>query len=409
MRCSLVLVSLFLLPPLTTARQVVAADELRLQKIASDDFALEVFDNSPTLSQALAINATGQIIGLREVADEAGTQLSQRPFFIEGQQMTTIPLLEDYSNLEIRALSDTGLVVGYASRPLGHPQGSVTGFVWDSKTGKMTRLMPADQDIACHAQGISGDGTRITGYTAGSEPSRMLPCLWTWDESQNTWLAETLDSIDDLNPYIMSSSVLISPDGQRIVACITVDKPSVNVFDSSLVQWTHIDGQWQRKLLSDEQLYLSSINNAGQIAGTITTQAGRQPCMVDAAGKIAMIDLLPGDVSGEARGINADGTVVGFSDDPLGPEGGPQAFVWHQGTAVPMLLPEGTTASMAIDINDAGQIAGLLDVLRVDTSAPSDTGPSKDSDSTDSDGSTVVDEPSVQTLAFRWTPKPGVK
>lgn len=409
MRCRLVLVCLSLLAPLSSARPVVAADELRVQKMASDDFALEVFDNSPTLSQALAINATGQIIGLREVADEAGTQLSQKPFFIDGQQMTTIPLLEDYSNLEIRALSDTGLVVGYASRPLGHPQGSVTGFVWDSKTGKMTRLMPADQDVACHAQGISDDGTRITGYTAGSEPSRMLPCLWTWNESEKTWLVETLDSIEDHNPYIMSSSVLISPDGQRIVACITVAIPSNNVYDSSLVQWTHIDGQWQRKLLSDEQMYLSSINNAGQIAGTITTEAGRQPCMIDAAGKIAMIDLLAGDVSGEARGINAAGTVVGFSDDPFGPEGGPQAFVWNQETAVPMALPQGTTASMAFDINDAGQIAGLLDVLRVDTGAAPDTGSAEDSDSTDSDSATVVDELSVQTLAFRWTPKRSAK
>lgn len=409
MRYCLALISLSLLVPLTSFGPVVAVDELRVQEITGDEFGLEVFDNSPTLSQALAINATGQIIGLREVADEAGTQLSQKPFFIDGQQMTTIPLLADYSNLEIRALSDTGLVVGYASRRLGHPQGSVTGFVWDSKTGKMTRLMPADQDVACHAQGISGDGTRITGYTAGSNPSRMLPCLWTWNESEKTWLVETLDSIEDHNPYIMSSSVLISPDGQRIVACITVDKPSVNVFDSSLVQWTHSDGQWQRKLLSDEQMYLTSINNAGQIAGTITTQAGRQPCMIDASGKIAMIDLLPGDVSGEARGINAAGTVVGFSDDPLGPEGGPQAFVWNQGTAVPMTLPQGTTASMALDINDAGQIAGLLDVLRVDTGTGPDAGSTEDNDSTDSDSATVEDEASVQTLAFRWTPKPSAK
>lgn len=408
MRCCLLLVSLSILAPATRFWPMVAADELRVQKMAGDEFTLEVFDNSTTLSQALAINATGQIIGLREVADEAGTQLSQRPFFIDGQQMTMLPLLDGYSNLEIRALSDTGLVVGYASRPLGHPEGTLTGFVWDSKTGKMTRLMPADKDVACHAQGISGDGTRITGYTAGSEPSRMLPCLWTWNDPQDAWVVETLDTIEGLNPYIMSSSVLISPDGQRIVACITVAIPSNNVYDSSLFQWTHIDGQWQRKLLSDEQMYLSSINNAGQIAGTITTQQGRQPCMIDAAGKIAMIDLLPGDVSGEARGIDADGTVVGFSDDPLGPDGGPEAFVWKQGTTAPMALPQGTTASMAFDINDAGQIAGLLDVPRIGATVPSGAASADDSsDLPDVDRSTVVDEISIQTLAFRWTPKPG--
>ncbi len=417
MRCCLVLSFLTMWAPLTCVCPVVAGDELRVLKTSGDEFTLEVFDNSRTLSQALAINATGQLIGLREVSDEAGTQLSQQPFFIDGQQASAIPLLEGYSNLEISALSDTGLVVGYASRPIGHPQGSLTGFVWDSKTGKMTRLMPADRDVGCHAQSISADGTRITGYTAGSEPSRMLPCLWTWNASEGAWAVETLDTIQDVNPYIMSSSVLISPDGQRIVACITVAKLSDHVYDSSLHQWTHVDGQWQRELLSDEQMYLSDINNAGQIAGITTTQRGRRPCMVDAAGQITLIDLLPGDESGEAHGIDAAGTIVGFSDDPPGPLGGPQAFVWRRGATAPVTLPPGTTASMAFDINDAGQIAGLVDVVRTAPAEKPQTPPEKSSatDLDRDDGTaevattSAVDEASVQTLAFRWTPKPGSK
>lgn len=407
MRLCLWLVCLSVLPPFTCDWPIAAANDLRVHKVTGDEFTLEVFDNSRTLSQALAINASGQIIGLREVADEAGTQFSQQPFFIDGQQMVMLPLLEGYSNLEIRALSDTGLVVGYASRPVGHPQGSLTGFVWDSKTGTMTRLMPADQDVACNAQSISGDGTRISGYTLGSEPSRMLPCLWTWNATEKTWAVETLDSIEDFNPYIMSSSVLISPDGQRIVACITVAILPGNNFDSSLHQWTHIDGQWKRELLSDEQMYLCDINNAGQIAGTITTQQGRQPCRIDAAGEVTMIDLLPGDESGEARGINAAGIIVGFSDDPIGPEGGPQAIVWSEGVTAPMALPQGTTASMAFGINEAGQIAGLLDVASGDSAEHSPTHSTTDGDSVDAVAE--VDESSVQTLAFRWTPKPHSK
>lgn len=406
MRRCLLLVSLSVLTTLCGDWPLVVADELRVQKTVSDKFTLEVFDNSLTLSQALAINATGQIIGVREVANEAGTQLSQQPFFIDGQQMTMIPLLEGYSNLEICALSDSGLVIGYASRELGHPQGSLTGFVWDSKTGQMTRLMPADQDVSCHAQAISADGTRITGYTNGSQPSRMLPCLWTWNANENAWTVETLDTVTDLNPYIMSSNVLISPDGQRIVACITVAKLAAHIYDSSLYQWTLVDGQWQRELISDEQMHLRGINNAGQIAASITTSEGRQPCIIDAAGKITLIDLLPGDISGEARGINATGTVVGFSDDPPGPEGGPQAFAWSQGTTAPLALPSGTTASMAFGINDAGQIAGLLDVARGVLASQSRPGSKTDSDTAaDLNDSTVGDELSVQTLAFRWTPK----
>ncbi len=395
---SYLLVSLLALAPFTGCWRVAASNDLRVRNVAGDDFTLEVFDNSRTLSRALAINATGQIIGLREVADEAGTQLSEQPFFFDGQKMTTLPLLDGYTNLEIRALSDSGSVVGYASRPLGHPQGSLTGFVWDSKTGKMTRLMPAGQDTGCHAQAISADGTRITGYTAGSLPSRMLPCLWTWSAATKTWDIQTLDTLEEFNPYIMSSNVLISPDGQRIVACITVAALPNNIFDSSLFQWTRVDGQWQRQLLSDEQMNLSDINNSGQIAGTVTTQQGRRPCRIESSGEIKLIELLPGDESGEARAIDESGTVVGFSDDPAGPTGGPQAFVWSHGSTRPLALPRATTASMAFGINEAGQIAGLLDVASSAAAVP-------DSDQPDSD----LDDLNIQTLAFRWTPKVSAK
>lgn len=411
MRRNLVLVALSMCAPLTCYWALAIAAELRVQTTNGEGFTLEVFDNSQTLSQALAINATGQIIGIREVADEAGTQLSQQPFFIDGRQMSALPLVEGYSNLEIRALSDNGLVVGYASRPVGHPQGSLTGFVWDSKTGKMTRLMPADQDVACHAQGISADGTRISGYTAGPQPSRMLPCLWTLNAAENKWAIETLDTIEDFNPYLMSSNVLVSPDGQRIVACVTVAKLSEYVYDSSLVQWTHIDGQWRREQLSDEQMHLCDINDAGQIAANVTTQLGRQPCMIDAAGKITLIDLLTGDETGEARGINTAGTIVGFSDDPPGPDGGPQAFVWNQGVTTALSLPPQTTASIAFGINDAGQIAGLVDVVSSNSAnSPPATGTPDSAKPADSETDTTqansqIDEPSVQTLAFRWTPK----
>lgn len=93
-------------------------------------YTLDIFDNTPTFSQALAINATGQIIGIREVAREEGTILSQEPFFIDGSSRPCVPLLDEYTNIELNALSDNGLVVGYASDLLGILRGSTTGFVW---------------------------------------------------------------------------------------------------------------------------------------------------------------------------------------------------------------------------------------------------------------------------------------
>ncbi len=368
---------------------------MTVQSVDEENFALDIFDNSQTFSQALAINSTGQIIGFREVAEEAGAILSQEPFFMDGQRATRVPLLDGYTNTEVCALSDNGLVVGYASRPIGHPHGSLTGFVWDSKTGVMTRLPAAGKDRSCHAQSINAAGDRITGYTAGSEPSRMLPCVWSWSPFEKKWQVETLETIEDYNPYLMSSSVLISPDGQRIAACITVAVLPNNNYDSSLFQWRLEEGEWKRQLISDDQMHLRSMNDAGQIAGVITRDSVRLPCAVDPSGKVTLIDLLPGDVSGEARGINSMGTIVGFSDDPPGVEGGPLAFVWKHGTTSELALPVGTTASAAFGINERGQVAGLLDVsvADVETNSKSEVADSEKA------------EEGVRTLAFRWTPK----
>ena len=395
MRCRLLLASLIVPALLTACSPLVPPSGLRVQQVEEAQFLLDIFDNSPTFSQALAINAEGQIIGLREVADETGMVLAQEPFFIDGQQTTRVPLLDGYTNIEVRALSDKGQVVGYASRPMGHSEGSLTGFIWDSKTSVITRLMPAEGDISCHAQAISADGMTISGYSAGSGPPRMRPCVWTWSEADKLWQTTTLETLDDYNPYVMSSSVQISPDGRRIAACITVARLPNDMYDSSLYQWQQVDGKWTLELVCDEQMYLCDMNDAGQIAGIITTEQGRMPCHVDASGQVTLIDLLPGDVIGEARGIDAAGTIVGFSDDPPGPQGGPVAFVWRQGTTSPLELPAGTTASAAFGINDQGQVAGLLDVL-------DEAAVAVKQDATD----TQVDEETlVQTLAFRWTPK----
>ena len=44
-----------------------------------------------------------------------------------------------------------------------------------------------------------------------------------------------------------------------------------------------------------------------------------------------MLELLPGDENSSALDVNNRGSVVGFSDDPRGPTGGPQAFIWTGG------------------------------------------------------------------------------
>ncbi len=98
-----------------------------------------------------------------------------------------------------------------------------------------------------------------------------------------------------------------------------------------------------------------------------------------------MLELLPGDVAGEARSINEHSQIVGWSDEPMGPEGGPKACSWKMsGEATRLNLSE-SPYSMAYAINDAGQIAGMLTVVAGQSDPPNSS----------------ADEPLEMALAFR--------
>ncbi len=360
--------------------------------VAPDGFSLHLFDNSTTFSQVLAMNARGAVIGTREVIDQSKTVLSSKHFYSEGEKTIDIPLLKGYTNLEVQALSDDGKAAGFASRGIGHPQGSLTAIVWDQATGVLTNLGHAPGDNASHAQDISADGTRITGYSTGANPPRMRPCVWTWNPETRHWDAQVLSTIYDNNPYLLTSRAIVCPNGQRVAACITVGFLPGGGVDSSLFVWEFDDGKWIRQPVCDEQMRLRDMTNDGVMAGAISAPAVPKPCRVGLDGKVVQIDLLDGDVSGEAWGVNAAGTVVGFSDDPRGPIGGPQAFIWRDGKTRPLPLFKDSKYSAAYTINELGEVGGLVDVTFPARPSANNTAP------------TEAAEPLIKTLGFRWSP-----
>ena len=324
-----------------------------------DDYELKMIDNSKTFSQAIAINAEFEILGTREVEEGPGSIL--KGYFRSGETDVQINPPKDFTNLEPQALSDSGLVVGYISRPAGNANGSLRGFVWNSKTNELTVLDPLPTDIAGHAQDISSDGKRITGYSTGHTPPRIRPCVWQWNEQSKKYEPQALSTIIQNNPFLQASQVIISPNGKRIAACIAEEQLADFMFDSSLFVWEYSDsGQWQRKKLTDEQPKLKDMNDQGIIVGVTTGEVSGRACVVNTDGKIEMIDLLPGDESNTAYAINNAGTVVGMSDDPAGGEGGPQAFIWRKGVVEPLKLLKGTVDSSAMAINQVGAIAGFM-------------------------------------------------
>lgn len=346
------------LPDANSAAPSTRMQNVDVIEIVFEGQRIEVLQNSETMSQAIGINASGSIIGSREVANASKTILRSVSFFCKANQSIDMPVPADFTNVEACAISDNDCVVGYASRAIGHPEGSLRAVVWQPLKATLEILPLPDGDSATQAQGINADGTRISGYSTGKE--RLRPVIWQWQDKNLTWEVTVLTTHFEYNPYLMSSTLLVSPDGQIAAGCCTEAILPDNSIDSALFVWRYRDGLWHPQQISTEQLYLRGLNNQGQIVGSNLGKSGRRPCLVSATGHLQELPLLPGDISGESRGINSHGTIVGWSDGATGPDGGPKACRWKVDGGVTALRFNEQPYSMVYSINDSGQLAGMI-------------------------------------------------
>jgi uncharacterized membrane protein len=368
-----------------------AADsqESKLQVVPGEFQGLrfEQFQNSASYSQAIAINSQGNILGFKEVPNREGTIFSNVYFFVD-KTNHDMPVPKGYTNSEAAAVSDTGLVVGHVTRPIRSEGGSLRAVLWNPAKDSVDLLPLPEDDLVADAQDISADGKLITGYSTG--PERLRPAIWVWQEQAQNWKVEVLPTIHQMNPYLMSAQLVISPDGKTIVGCCTEKFGPGGSVDSALYKWQLREGQWERTLITTEQLYVKAINNRGQIVGSITGgSSGRMPCLLSPEGQITTLELLEGDASGEARDINEEAVIVGWSDDPHGPEGGPVPCQWNVEGKVTQLILSTESFGMANGINNAGQIAGTAEFKL----------PSEEKTKNEDDA-----EPKIIMLAFRTLP-----
>jgi probable HAF family extracellular repeat protein len=98
------------------------------------------------------------------------------------------------------------------------------------------------------------------------------------------------------------------------------------------------------------------INNLGQISGWYSNSAGAYG-FIDTNGSFTSIDgpHAPGDINNRVAGINNLGQVVGFVIND--PGGSPTGFLDANGSITTINFP-GTTYTLALGINDTGQIVG---------------------------------------------------
>lgn len=331
-----------------------------IRKISGKGFELHVHDHSSSLTRLLAINDKHHVLGMMERPNEDNEDvLDQIYFFHNGKKRYELPMLDGFTNIEALHLSNNALVVGFASRQLGHPDGSLAGILWDPLKAKLSKLGPIKGDNAAIAHSISADGKRITGYSTGANPAKLRPCIWTQNKDQ--WTATALPTIEQFNPFLMTGSAVISPDGKLIAAAVTEAISSVGVHDSSVFVWQEIDGQWERKLVCKEPLRIHSLNSLGECVGELTLPAGRMPYKVDMDGNLTALPLLEGDTSGEAWGINEQGVVVGISDNLTAADGGPRPVRWVNNKVERIKLPEGSEFGGSYAVNNSGGIAGMTD------------------------------------------------
>ena len=322
---------------------------------------LELIDNSPSLSQAIDINRHGHILGRKDVTvPKVGFR--EQTYFWDGQLETAMPDLEGYTNMQATALADNGLAAGYAARAFGDAEGNLEACLWNTVDNTIVGLGRLEGHGASHAFDISADGKVIVGYSSGRDPATMVPVVW--EQRDDGWDCQRLSTIHDFNPYLLTGRVVISGDGSKIAACITVrvvDRPIAKLYESSTFLWQrNAAGQWQREALSENQLRLGDINDAGMLTGSCLVGSARRAFVITPQREFMVLEPLEGDEAAGGTDVNNEGTVVGYSDDPHGPEGGPTAFVWKAGDVEKLEIPGDPYFSWAAAINNAGDIAGYL-------------------------------------------------
>ena len=301
---------------------------------------------------ATGINGRGDVIGFDWTPDpEHPGVIEQAPFLARGGKQTRLPLLPTYTSTFPAAVSDTGLVVGRASKP-GSTRARVLmqnqAFVWTEADG--IRPLPSfPDDLASFATGISRDGLWVSGLVIAE--NRMTPCVWgqVQEAGRPTWKITLLPQED----RICSNAVAISGDGRRVAA-----------LDGSIpTLWTRTGfTKWTAEPIGPlHAIHPRAINDAGTIAGIITPPDGSTHAVVwTRSGGVQRIRELTGYTRSEASAINTAGAIVGMIDGPAGTPFTPRPFVFANGH-LRILDEGGPNFTTATAINDRDQVAGVFE------------------------------------------------
>lgn len=324
------------------------------ETISSPDGTLHAFRNSVGLTEVLAISDAGTLLGRREKLTSVRS-LRQHPFLRRDGKDEELPIPSGFTSIDVFGLSEAGSVVGYTTRPIGHPNGSQRAVVWSNGAPTVLPVAAGYRDAVGHD--MDAAGSLVTGIQLGRDPPRIVPCVWHRTDDQ--WQVSLLETPVAYNPLLSTARVVMSPNGKRIAASLVASEQGA-IRSYALYFFERRDESWIGRPIVERAVHLADLNDAGTAVGRILFERNRRAFVVqNEQGRL--LPIPEGHVSSYATSVNAHDQIVGHSSEPRGPHAELSACLWHNSRNLHVLrFSDSIDSSTALAISNSSTVAGQL-------------------------------------------------
>jgi probable HAF family extracellular repeat protein len=313
-----------------------------------------------TYSEALGINASGQVVGGSEVANG-----NLHAFLYSGGKMTDLGVFAGGSQSEATAINTSGQIAGWSSVSSTDDNGFPITFGFLYSGGKMTSIGTLTGDPDSLAFGINDSGNIVgVSYTLDSNDDYI---------DENAVLYSNAEGLSDLGPLLSGIEVDLAEanginDGGQVAGwSATGQVDAGNNSEFHAVRYAAGGGVADLGVLPKQTDSIGlGINAAGNVVGYCSTATGPTLAFEDSnfGGMVSLGHLTHGTNS-FSTAINTSGQVVGAGDIGVADGNGDliyDAFLYTGGTMYDLntltLNVKGWRIIYAAGINDSGQIVG---------------------------------------------------